>query len=162
MKHHYNRQIKRYIIAVILLVLSGYITIVIKDTLDSRNPDKSLPIISVTTGYTSVPDSPRAGYEWKFGRKVVRSPFLSPPDVPLIAYDALPETPILINFSLPAQQIFVYQGEGLLTTEFTELRLNVATPQKEGVYVYKVVAQFARGTIVHYFALDVKRPHMIS
>ncbi|MEG1895709.1 MAG: hypothetical protein RR162_05665 [Oscillospiraceae bacterium] len=162
MKDHYNRQIKRYIIAVILLVVSGYITVFIKDMLDSRNPEKSLPIISVTTGYTSVPDPPRAGYEWKFGSKVVRSPFVSSLDVSLIAYDALPDTPILINFSSPAQQIFVYEGEGIFATEFTEQRLNVTTPTQEGVYTYKVVAQFAKGTIVHYFALDVKRPHLIS
>lgn len=162
MKHHYNRQIKRYLIAMVLLVVAGYLTMMVKDVLDSKNPEKSLPIISVTTGYTSIPNAPRAGYEWTFGSNTVRSPFVEPVDAALEPYDAIPGVPILITFSSPPEQIFVYEGEGISATEFYEKRLSVETPSKEGIYVYKVIAKFPKGTIVHYFALDVKRPHVIS
>lgn len=163
MKHHYNRQLKRYVLAIILLVAAGYITMFVKDTIDAQNPEKSLPIISITTGYTVVAEPTRAGYEWKFGYRAVMSPFLEPPDVPITTtYEAMPGMPILINFSSPAEQISVYEAEGISATEFYEKRLSIQTPEEEGVYVYKVVAQFERGTIVHYFALDVKRPHLIS
>ena len=45
---------------------------------------------------------------------------------------------------------------------FTEKRYSMTTPAEEGTYVYKVVAQFDRGTIVHYFALEVAQPHTLA
>ncbi len=162
-----RRKIRRYIFAVIMFIIAGYITVFIKDTIDAKNPEVSLPIIEVTSGYTAVPYVPRAGYDWNFGLKSVAAPFLSSIDVPLIAYDALPNTPILVSFTSPAEQITIYQGVGntyegkVFASEFEEMRYGTNTPAEEGVYVYKVDAKFSRGTIVHYFALNVKAPHNI-
>lgn len=167
MNHLFKRKIRRYIFAVIMLFVAGYMSIFIKDTIDARNPEVSLPIIEVISGYTAVPTAPRAGYEWEFGVKSVQSPFLSSIDVPIIAYDALPDTPILVRFSSPAEKITIYQGVGntyegkVFASEFEEMRYGINTPSTEGVFVYKVVAQFSRGKIVHYFALNVKSPHNI-
>lgn len=155
-------KLRRYLIAVVMLFIAGYISVFIKDSIDSKNPEASLPIISVTTGYTALPNVPRAGYEWSYKTKSVKSPYVSCVDVPLTAYEALPDMPILITFSTPYQSITLYEGKGASPEEFVEKRYGMTTPEEEGVYVYKVVAQFEQGTIVHYFALNVAQPHTIS
>ena len=165
----HNRALRRYAIALIMLVAAGFVTVFIKDSIDARNPEISLPIINVTTGYTSIPNSPRAGYEWNFGSKTVRSPFVSSIDVPLVAYEALPDVPILIGFTTPHTNLTLYESPGVMydgrvmaaDDSFVERRFGMNTPTKEGIYVYKVVAQFERGTIVHYFALDVAASNTI-
>lgn len=162
MNRMYKQKLRRYALAIVLLVISAYISVFIKDTIDSKNPEVSLPIISVTTGYTSIPDVPRAGYEWNYATKTVQSPFISCIDVPLVVYDALPGAPILIDFSSPYKSITLYEGEGVAPENFTEKRYSMTTPAEEGTYVYKVVAQFDRGTIVHYFALEVAQPHTLA
>ena len=168
MNRMHNRTLRRYIIAFVLLLVAGYISVVIKDTIDSKNPEVSLPIINVTTGYSTIPNVPRAGYEWNFRTKSVMSPYVSVLDIPLIAYDALPDTPILIGFTIPHTELNLYEGEGMMvngrvaTTElFKSKNYSSKTPEEEGIYVYKVVAKFEQGTIVHYFALDVKAPNTI-
>lgn len=97
-----------------MLVISGLVSVVIKDNIDARNPEVSLPIINVTTGYTSIPNAPRAGYEWSFGSKTVRAPYVSSIDVPLIAYEAAPNSPILIGFTTPHTQLTLYESPGIM------------------------------------------------
>ena len=63
---------------------------------------------------------------------------------------------------MPYKGLTLYESKGVLingrvlaTEDFTEKKYSNNTPNKEGIYVYKVVAQFEQGTIMHYFALDV-------
>ncbi|MBE6886927.1 MAG: hypothetical protein E7484_00740 [Ruminococcaceae bacterium] len=162
MNRIHKRQLRRYVLATILLILSGYISVFIKDSIDAKNPEISLPVISVTTGYTVIPSAPRAGYEWSYTTKTVKSPFVSSMDVPLIAYEVSPDMPILIEFSTQAQNITLYESKLSAPEDFTEKRYGMTTPVEEGEYIYKVVAQFEQGTIVHYFALNVKQSHIIA
>ena len=119
MNRIHNRTMRRYAIAFVLLILAGYISVFIKDTIDSRNPEVSLPIINVTTGYTYIPNVPRAGYEWSFRTKKLMAPYVSSIDIPLIAYDAMPDEPILIGFTVPHRELHLYESEG-----FTEYGRN--------------------------------------
>ena len=163
MNRIHNRKIRRYALAFVLLMLAGYMSVFIKDTIDSRNPDVSLPIISVTAGYSHIPSAPRAGYEWNYRTHSVMAPYVSSIDIPLIAYEAMIDLPILVEFSAPYYSRVLYESEGMLINgrvvayvDFEEKRYSSNTPNKEGIYVYKVVAQFDQGTLMHYFALDVK------
>ena len=165
MNRMHNRALRRYVIAFVLLLFAGYISVVIKDTIDSKNPEVSLPIINVTTGYSTIPNVPRAGYEWNFRTKSVMAPYVSILDIPLIAYDAMPDTPVLIGFTMPHKELNIYEGKGMMvngrvvTSEIFRAKSNtLVTPSEEGIYVYKVVARFEQGTIVHYFALEVEMP----
>lgn len=162
MNRIYKQKLRRYLLALVMLAVAGYISIFIKDTLDSKNPEASLPIITVTSGYTNIPNAPRAGYEWKYTTKTVKSPYVSSIEVPLTVYEALPEMPILISFSTPYQQITLYESRQESPEKFVEKRYGMTTASEDGVYIYKVVAKFDKGTIVHYFALDVKRPNTIA
>ncbi|MBP1571439.1 MAG: hypothetical protein J6C76_06015 [Oscillospiraceae bacterium] len=162
MNRIHKRKIRRYIIAVIMLILSGYISVFIKDSIDAKNPEVSLPVISVTTGYNVITNVPRAGYEWSYTTKTVKSPFVSSIDVPLIVYEVLPDMPILIEFSTQAENITLYESKATEPEVYNEKRYGMTTPVEEGEYIYKVVAQFEQGTIVHYFALNVKQNHTIA
>ncbi len=162
----YSRKLRRYVFAAIALVVAGFLSVKIKDNIDARNPEVSLPIINVTIGYTSIPKCPRAGYEWSFGTKFVRSPYVSSIDVPLTAYEAMPDAPILIGFTMPHTQLTLYESDGIKydngvisSGNFKEKRYSMNTPKEDGIYVYKVEAQFDRGSIVHYFALNVTSAH---
>ncbi|MBR5521506.1 MAG: hypothetical protein IKU54_05860 [Oscillospiraceae bacterium] len=155
-----KRKIKRYVIALVMLVLSAYTAIFIKDTVDSMTPENSLPIMSVTIGYNP-PYVVRAGYTWSFGTKTVRSPYVSATDAALMVTDCSPGENIVINFSAPYQFISLYQANGLASEEFKPI-YNYTTPAEEGIYVYKIEAYFDKGDISYYFAVQVKHNNLMS
>ena len=147
--------------AFVMLVLSAYATIFIKNFVDSKNPEKSLPIINVSVGYVQ-PAVQRAGYTWKFGAGLAPtlSPYVSAEDVPLMVMDCYPGD-IVINFSTQPELVTVYQTEGLANNNFKQL-YTLTTPQEEGIYVYKVDAQFDKGDILYYFAVQVKKDNIMQ
>lgn len=158
----FKRKLKRYMLAVVMLILSAYTTIFIKNYVDSLNPEKSLPIVNITVGYNQ-PAVVRAGYTWKFGTGLAPklSPYISAEDVPLMVTDCSPNEVIVINFSAPYELITVYQTEGLANNDFKQL-YTLQTPREEGVYVYKVQADFEKGDILYYFAVQVKNNNLMQ
>lgn len=154
-----KRKIKRYILAVFRLILAAYATMFIKDSVDAVNPEKSLPIISVSAGYNP-PYVIRAGYTWHFGVNTVRSPYLYAADVPLLVTDCLPGDSIVINFSAPCQYVNTYMTTGLANDDFSQV-FNMVTPEEEGIYVYKIEANFEKGDILYYFAVQVKQRNLL-
>ncbi len=158
----FKRKLKRYFIALVMLVLSAYATVFIKNYVDSINPEKSLPIINVSIGYNQ-PDVRRAGYTWKFGTGLAPklSPYISAEDVPMMVTDCSPNEVIVINFSIPYELVTVYQTQGLANNDFKQL-YTLQTPAEEGVYVYKVQADFEKGDILYYFAVEVKNNNLMQ
>lgn len=153
--------LKKAAAAVALILLSALASLLIKETLDSFDPENALPQIQVSAGWT-VPEVRRAGYEWSFLTTVKRSPIVSPPDLPLAVVDAPPQTPIVINFSTAYQSLTVSRADGLNSTDYIPISGEVRTPIQPGIYVYKVEAQFKRGTIVYYFALEVRNEQPVA
>ena len=127
----------------------------LKESIDSLDPERSLPIINVNAGYT-VPVVVRAGYEWNFLTRIVRSPSVSPLDLPLVVLDCERDMPINVSFSAPYEGLKVSRAEGLFNDEFTQIDGEVFTPSTAGVYVYSVEASFKKGSIIYYFALEVR------
>ena len=155
----FKRKLKKYLLALVLLILSAFVTVVIKDTVDSVNPEKSLPTINVNVGYTP-PYVVRAGYTWQFGLKTVRSPYVSGTDVPLMVTDCSPGENIVINFSAPFEFINLYQAKGMANEDYTAL-YNWTTPTEEGIYVYKIEAFFEKGNMAYFFAVQVKENNLL-
>ena len=155
-----KRKIKRYVLALIMLVLAAYATVFIKDTVESMNPERSLPIITVSVGYNP-PYVVRAGYTWSFGSKTVRSPYVPATDTPLMVTDCSPGENIDINFSAPFEFISLYQTTGLANEDFKPIYA-WNTPKEEGIYVYKIEAYFGKGDISYYFAVQVKEDNLMS
>ncbi len=149
-----KRKFKRYFIAFILLILSAVGAMIIKDEVDAANPEYSLPIIHVDAEGKET-YVVRAGYTWKFGRKKALSPYVSASDVPLVATECAPGSVITITFTAPVQSIILYQGDGWEDDDFTPIA-DWRTPEQEGLYLYRLNAEFAKGDIVYYFAMQVK------
>ena len=158
----HKRKLKRYLMAFLMLVLSAYATIFIRNYVDSKNPEKSLPLMNVSVGYVQ-PAVQRAGYTWKFGPGIspILSPYVSAEDVPLLVMDCYPGHEIVINFSIAPELVTVYQTQGLANNDFKQL-YSLVTPMEEGVYVYKIDAQFAQGDILYYFAVEVKQDNIMQ
>ena len=158
----YKRKIKRYFIAFLMLILSAFGTIFIKNYVDSKNPEKALPVLSVSVGYVQ-PAVQRAGYTWKFGPGIAPSlsPYVSAEDVPLLVMDCYPGHEIVINFSMQPELVTVYQTEGLANNNFKQL-YSLVTPMEEGIYVYKIAAEFEKGDILYYFAVQVKNDNIMQ
>lgn len=158
----HRRKLKRYFLALLMLVLSAYTTIFIKNYVDSKNPEKNLPLINVSVGYVQ-PAVQRAGYTWKFGPGIapILSPYVSAEDVPMLVMDCYPGHEIVINFSTAPELVTVYQTQGLANNDFKQL-YTLVTPQEEGIYVYKVEAEFEKGDILYYFAVEVKQDNIMQ
>lgn len=159
----FKRKLKKYIISLLCMILAAYGAIFIKDSIDAKNPEKSLPIISVSTGYTP-PYVVRAGYAWNFGFKTIRSPYLSAGDVPMMITDCRPGETIVITFSAPYEFVDLYmapQREALSENKF-DVQYTWTTPAEEGVYIYKIDAHFTNGEMIYYFAVQVKTANLIA
>ncbi len=154
----FRRKLKRYLIAAVMLVLAAYAAVFIKDSVDSKNPEINLPVISVSTGFNP-PYVVRAGYTWKFGFKTIYSPFVSPMDVPLMITDVPPKENIVITFTALEELCELFVAEGLGNEDFQKV-YTWETPEKEGIYVYRIHAQFENGEIQYYFALQVKNQNI--
>ena len=159
----FKRKLKRYLFALVMLVLSAYATIFIKNYVDSLNPEKSLPIINVTVGGYTQPAVMRSGYTWKFGTGIAPTlaPYISAEDAPLMVTDCSPGEVIVVNFSTPYELVTLYETQGLANNDFKQL-YTWQTPQEEGIYVYKIQAEFDKGDILYYFALQVKQHNIMQ
>ncbi len=151
-----NRRIRRVLIGVILFIISIYATLYIKDTVDSLNPEDSLPLIDISIGYTK-PYVVRSGYSWHFGATVVQTPYIYDiVDVHLVSLDCAPNTDILIGFSKEYEILTVSSSKaGADFVEFTPVIGSPVTPEEEGDYIYMVEAKFEDGDILYYFAISV-------
>ena len=158
----FKRKFKRYFFSVVMLILSAYATIFIKNYVDSMNPEKTLPTVTVTVGYNQ-PAVVRAGYTWKYGTGIAPklSPYISAEDVPLMVTDCYPGEVIVVNFSAPYELITLYETQGLANNDFRQL-YTWQTPAEEGVYVYKIQADFDKGDILYYFAIEVKEQNLMQ
>ena len=55
----------KIILAVALIMLAATFSVVVKERIDSADPDNTLPLIDVSVGYTKLV-VPRAHYEWNY------------------------------------------------------------------------------------------------
>ena len=150
-------QITKIFLAAVFIALAAGASLLIKNVIDSRDPENSLPQMQVNAGYTVI-NPTRAGYEWNFLAVTKRSPAVTPQDLPLVAYQVLPGMPIVMNFSSPWEELEVSRTDGLNGIVFTPVAGEVLTPLQPGMYVYRVEASFKRGFIIYYFAVEVMLP----
>ena len=154
---------RKLLLGAVLVALAAGITVFIKETLDTRDPEASLPIITVRYGdEVFAPDKEvrRAGWEWSFFLTKEKTPMLSIEDVPLTPVEVLPGAPMNISFTKPPTQLRVLRAASDKPTEYLELADAgdgvFSTPTMPGLYYYKVQSEWRnRGFIQYYFALGV-------
>ena len=155
--------LRKIIIGFLLLVMAAGFTLVLKETLDTKDPESALPTISVQYNDGQVQGVYRAGYSWSFFTTIEnrQAPSLAPEDLPLTPVAVLPAHPVKITFSKTPSELRIWRAKGRYSTDYLELSNEQEgvfdTPSMPGVYLYKVKADWgSRGTIQYYFALDVQ------
>ncbi len=151
-----NRSWQKWLVGLVLIALAAGASILLKETMDSFDPDNALPSLVVSAGEASVPVH-RAGYEWFFFTTTKKTPILSPDDLPLLPTVVMPQAPLKLRFSRPYVTLRISRADGLHNPNFAHLQGdNHQTPRDAGVYVYKVESGFNHGSILYYFAVEVK------
>ena len=67
----------------------------------------------------------------------------------------------VVNFTHTPELVTLYEAQGLANEEFRQMYA-LTTPSEEGVYVYKIDAQFEQGDILYYFAVEVKKDNIMQ
>lgn len=160
--------LKKILLGAVLIALSACLTVIIKESLDTKDPESALPLLTVTCNSVPITDVYRAGYEWSFFATVERrTPQLSEEDLPLVPVDVKPAAEIRLNFSNPPSSLQVQRAQGLASGDYLQIVSDdpsvFPAPNSPGIYVYKVIAAWqGRGYIQYYFALQVRDPQAAS
>ncbi len=160
-----RRLIKKIILATVLLIASAVVTVIIKEALDTQDPEAALPIITIKYNDTQINSDNiyRAGYDWSFFTTVDRwqAPSLQPGDLPIVPQEVPENTLLEISFTSSPTEIEIYRTTGMQSTDFLKIETeNIGefyAPVESGEYLYKLRAVFGnKGEIQYYFALTVK------
>ena len=164
MKNGARTFLRKLAAGVFLIALAALASLLLKETLDSLDPENNLPILTVSCGYattlTSGNNTPetfikRAGYEWNFLTKIVKSSTLPPTDFALYPITVMANTPIAVHFSTPYQTLRISRSNGQYDPNFVTVEGEVCTPSVSGDYCYCIEAGFKRGSIIYYFVVRV-------
>ncbi|MEG1104867.1 MAG: hypothetical protein RSD78_08495 [Oscillospiraceae bacterium] len=156
--------IRKVCLGAVLISLAVCVTLLIKESLDTKDPQSALPSIDVIYNGNSLPETSvfRAGYSWNFLTTIEDFPAMAPEDIPLYPVDVLPQIQMEIKFSKPPKELKISRADGRYSQDFIEIATDVTgemlSPSVPGVYVYKVEASWGiRGSILYYFALQTKQ-----
>lgn len=152
-----KRVILRALAAVLCILLAALVSILIKERIDSTDPDNSLPLIDVSVGYTKLM-VPRANFEWNYITRTVYGPALSPEsgDLQLAVLDVMPGAPMVITMSDPGYlQMKVSRADGLGSEYYEIAGGDILTPTIPGVYIYKIEVGYKKGSLLYYTAIRI-------
>ncbi|MDO5602432.1 MAG: hypothetical protein Q4G07_06650 [Oscillospiraceae bacterium] len=163
--------LKKLLLGAVCIAVAALASLALKDIVDSYNPESSLPILEINNVYTSPlvsgDGSPekslvRANYSWRFITGVKEGLSLGPSDFAMLPVSVLPSTPILFHFSREPESLSISRATGAYPSEEDFIRYNgsalageINTPSTPGTYVYRIEAQFDRGSILYYLFLRV-------
>lgn len=152
-----KRVIARILAAAVLISLAAGFSVLVKERIDSTDPDNSLPLIDVSVGYTKLV-VPRANFEWNYITRTVYGPALSPEsgDLQLTVLDVMPGAPMIITMSDPGYlQMKVSRADGLGNDYYEIAGGDILTPTIPGVYLYKIEVGYQKGSLLYYTAIRI-------
>ncbi|MEG2286481.1 MAG: hypothetical protein RSC00_01115 [Ruthenibacterium sp.] len=156
--------VRKVLLGIVLVLLAAGITVFIKESLDTQDPESALPLITVryNDGEMSAQNIYRAGYQWSFFTTVEdwQAPDLAPEDLPITPVEIQPGTPLEMSFSSTPSSLRIWRAAGRYSSDFLELSCPISgefsAPANPGIYLYRAVASWGhRGEIQYYFALSV-------
>lgn len=160
MKQH-KKFIMRVATGLVLVVLAGLLSYIIRDVLASRNPISALPMIEVKyiNEDSEIPQENclLASYSWRFVNKTTDGALEDPGqwrDLP--PFPAIPGASLDVQFSFPAKSIRVSRWHKDREDKAEVLTGPLTTPFTGGIYTYRVEAEWgARGSVQYYFRVKV-------
>mgnify|MGYP001165990530 CR=1 FL=1 len=156
MKNH-QRALLKILLAVFLIGCAAVASLLLKETIDSTDPENNLPLIEASVGYTKL-NVVRANFEWNYITRKVRGPALSAEagDLPLAPLDVMPNARLVVVMSDPGYlSMKISRADGLYDTEYIQIAGDVYTPSAPGVYVYKIEVAYKKGSLLYYTAVRV-------
>ena len=156
--------VQKILLGILLIALAAGVTVFIKESLDTQDPESALPLITVAynDGEMSAQNVFRAGYTWSFFTtvEVWQAPSIAAEDLPITPVDIQPSTPIKVMFSSTPSELRIWRAEGRYSSDFLEISCDnpgeFTAPATPGTYLYRIKADWgSRGDIQYYFALTV-------
>ena len=149
---------KRVIAGIILIVLSGYFALFVKEYIDRRNPEHAVAKITVTADNQPVA-AKLYGYYWhfSFGGDVE----VAAPEISEIYELGIPATEVRggerleVVFSHTPDYLFINRSNEAYSYSFSAAEDEPYVPFLPGTYVYEVFAGFERGIVSYYFVIVV-------
>ncbi len=157
--------IRKLILGAVLIAISAGITLFIKESLDTQDPEAALPIITIIYNEEEFPSNNiyRAGYTWSFITTVEKwqAPSLLPEDLPIVPETVLSDMPVSVSFSQTPDNLQIWRATGRYSTDFLEISMQTQgeffTPTSSGEYLYRIIADWgSRGEIQYYFSMRVE------
>ena len=133
--------------------------LLIKETLDSTDPENTMPLIEALCGLYQ--NSMLFGQilNGTISPERCGGPALSDEagDVPLAPLDVTPNTQLVIVMSDPNYlSMKVSRADGLSDTNYIELYGDeILTPTVPGIYKYKIEVSYKKGSLLYYTAVRV-------
>lgn len=152
-----KRVVQRVLLALLLISLAAVASVLVKERIDSTDPDNSLPLIDVSVGYTKLV-VPRANFEWNYITRTAYGPALSPEsgDLQLSILDVMPGAPLVITMSDPGYiSMKVSRADGLGSEYYEVAGSEILTPTIPGVYIYKIEVGYKKGSLLYYTAVRI-------
>ncbi|MFR9214680.1 MAG: hypothetical protein ACLVKK_00340 [Ruthenibacterium sp.] len=147
--------------AVCILLAAGF-TLLLKEVLDTQEPEQALPILEVRCNDVPMPPEYllRAGYEWNFfTTKETKAPVIPNEEMGLMPMEVMAQTPVVVSYSTRPKELKLQRWDAA-TGEYVEVTTTTPghfqAPTVAGRYVYRVTGTWAfRGEIQDYFCLQV-------
>lgn len=147
--------LKKLIIGVLLIAISGFAAYYVKDYLDRQDPQYAIPQITVKADLQPVP-AVVGGYDWQFafGERVESLPD-SIFDIVFEEIHLKGGEELSIDFSVDPVSYSIKRSDAY-SYHFFEIPIEgVSVPFESGGYTYEVVASFEDGTALYYFYIVV-------
>ncbi len=160
--------IRKLLLGAVLMAAAIFITILIRENMDVKDPEQALPTITITVnGDLRMNDKMvfRAGYEWNFLTTVAKhTPAYTSQTLreSLYPVDLAPNSVLKIEFSLEPKTLRIQRASDEALENFVELADvsdgQIITPSAPGLYLYQVEAGFGwRGSIRYFFMVRVQQ-----
>ena len=136
------RSVRKIVIGAILLSIAAVISVFIKESLDTLDPESSLPILTVQQNGQPFTDVYRAGSVWNFFTTVERrAPEVTEADIPLIPVTVAPQAVMTLDFSTEPSSLRVFRADNVLTSGYYEIAdedvSSFHAPSEPGKYTAK-------------------------
>lgn len=160
--------VRKLLLGTVLMAAAIFITILIRENMDVKDPEQALPSISVTiNGDIKMNDKMvfRAGYEWNFFTTVAKhTPSYTAQTLREHVYpvDLPPNSVVNIDFSLKPKSLRIQRANDDQLENFVELADvdsgQFIAPSAPGLYLYQVEAGFGwRGSVRYVFMIRVQQ-----
>lgn len=160
-----KQMVLRIVAGLVLLLVAAGITVVIRDTLASQNPERALPTMDVYYRGKEVGERLPAAhitvgkYTWRFLFTEVKDEVFKPENLGTLESAWVPPNSLLeLDFSFKPKdvQVSLFQeddgGNSFVPQELAGLR----APSAKGIYFYKVATDWGNGReVIYFFAIQV-------